>query len=74
MRQNILKQVIREGHQDWLLSGLPCEKADGDYLAQDRSSVGFFSKRLGVYRRYRKLGNGISKTYLSIPEQFFLGQ
>lgn len=36
MRQNILKQVIREGLKDWLLSELPWEKADGDYLAQGR--------------------------------------
>lgn len=74
MRQNILKQVIGERHQERLLPGLLCEKSEGNLVLEAKTNYDFLSERVGEHRRGSKLKTWINKTLLNIPTQLFSGQ
>lgn len=67
MRQNILKQVIRERHREWLLPGLPCEKSEEKLALEAKTNYDFLSERVREYRRDSKLKTWINKALLNIP-------
>lgn len=71
MRQNILKQVIRERHREWLLPGLPCEKSEENLALEAKTNYDFLSERVREYRRGSKLKTWINKTLLNIPTKLF---
>lgn len=71
MRQNILKQVIRERHREWLLPGLPCEKSEENLALEAKTNYDFLSERVREYRRGSKLKTWINKALLNIPTKLF---